>query len=179
MDKKNPPDYISCKDSYSDIVHVSQIKPNPENPNKHKPEDITSLALLLRYQGIRKPLIVSNQSGMLATGHGTLMAVIENGWEYVPVSYQDFESYEQEYAHLVADNASAQKSELDYSLINRKLEDLGPDINLDFLGIQNFTVDPLERDVNFKAKEGSKELSESEFQQFDHKCPKCQFEFND
>ncbi len=33
-------------------------------------------------------------------------------------------------------------------------------------------------DVNFKAKKGSKELDEDEFNDFDHKCPKCGFEYS-
>lgn len=35
-----------------------------------------------------------------------------------------------------------------------------------------------DREVSFTAKSGSKELSEGEFSNFDHQCPKCGFEFN-
>lgn len=38
---------------------------------------------------------------------------------------------------------------------------------------------PVEKEVTFTAKPGSKEMGEEEFQEFDHKCPKCSFEWND
>lgn len=34
-------------------------------------------------------------------------------------------------------------------------------------------------DVSFKAKVGSKELDEADFQEFDHQCPKCGFGWDD
>lgn len=33
--------------------------------------------------------------------------------------------------------------------------------------------------VEFTAKDGAKELSEDEFQKFDHTCPRCAFSYND
>ncbi len=35
------------------------------------------------------------------------------------------------------------------------------------------------KEVSFTAKIGSKELSEGDFQRFDHVCPKCNFQFSD
>lgn len=41
------------------------------------------------------------------------------------------------------------------------------------------TYFPAEKSVNFTAKDGSTEIDQSEFSQFQHKCPRCSFEFND
>lgn len=65
----------------------------------------------------------------------------------LPVIYQDFDGEESEYAHMVADNAIASWSELDLSGINSDLSDLGPDLDLDLLGIEHFTLDMAERDL--------------------------------
>lgn len=137
------PDYIKCE--YTELVSVQDIKPRENNPNKHNEAQINTLASLLMYQGIRKPLIISKLDGLLVTGHGTLEAIIKNGWGLVPVSYQDFESQEQAYAHCVADNAIARQSELDFSMINLELQNLGPDINIDLLGIKDFVLEPIEK----------------------------------
>lgn len=62
-----------------------------------------------------------------------------------------------------------------------------PDINLSFhfpeINMEGFQKSyfPKETEVNFKAKEkdGSQELDEDEFKQFDHECPKCGFQWNE
>ena len=60
--------------------------------------------------------------------------------------YQDFENEAQEYAYLTSDNAIASWSELDLSAVNDEMLDLGPDFDIDLLGIKNFTIEPLELD---------------------------------
>ena len=131
---------IRC--AYDKLVPLKNIKPNPKNPNIHSPEQIKRLAEILKYQGIRKPLIVSNQSGLLITGHGTLEAIKLNGWEKAPVSYQDFEDSDQEYAHMVADNSLASWAQLDLMQINIEVPELGPNLEISMLGLKNFQVDP-------------------------------------
>lgn len=126
---------------YDKLVPVSELKRNPKNPNKHDQSQIDRLAQILSYQGIRKPIIVSNRSGLMSTGHGTLDAIERNGWTHAPVSFQDFESEEQEYAHMVADNSIQQWSEIDLSAVNAALEMLGPETELALLGLKDFVLD--------------------------------------
>lgn len=127
------------------LVPIDEIAPNPKNRNKHSPEQIERLADIIKYQGFRAPLIVSNRTGLLVAGHGRLMAAKKLGLKQVPVMHQDFESDEQEYAAQVSDNAIASWAELDLSGINTDLSDLGPDLNIDLLGIRGFSLDPSER----------------------------------
>jgi DNA modification methylase len=63
----------------------------------------------------------------------------------VPVIFQDFESEEQAYAYMVSDNAVAAWAELDLSNINVDIQDLGPDFDIDMLGIKDFTIDVAEK----------------------------------
>lgn len=138
---------LTIRCPYDKLVPLKDIKPNPKNPNIHSPEQIKRLAEILKYQGIRKPLIVSNQSGLLITGHGTLEAIKLNGWKEAPVSYQDFEDTDQEYAHMIADNSLASWAELDLAAINSELPELGP-IDIDLLGINNFVIDVSEKETS-------------------------------
>ncbi len=151
------------------LVEVKELKPNPENPNRHSPEQINALANVFKYQGLRKPIIVSNQSGMIVTGHGTLEAIMQNGWEHAIIVKQDFDSYEQEYAHMVADNSLSNRSELDYAAINEKIIDLGPDFNLELLGIKDFNLDPDYSDFKEPDKKNDPELKIPDIKS----CPNC------
>ena len=125
------------------MVSINNLKPNPKNRNIHSPEQIERLSKILKYQGWRYPIKVSNRSGFITSGHGRLEAARLLGLVEVPVSFQDYESEEQEYADIVADNAIASWSELDFSGINTDIGDLGP-FDIDLLGIKNFKIDILE-----------------------------------
>jgi hypothetical protein len=160
-------EYIKCE--YTELVSIDKIKPDEKNPNIHNDEQINKLAGILMYQGIRKPLIVSKLNGLLVTGHGTLEAIKRNGWQLVPVSYQDFENYDQQYAHLIADNAIARQAELDFSMINFELENLGPDLNVDMLGIKDFNLDNDYSDFKEPDKKKDPELKLPDVLS----CPNC------
>lgn len=126
-----------------EMVRISEIKKHPKNNHKHKKEQIDRLVKILQYQGFRSPLVVSNLSGNLVAGHARLEAAKKLKMHSVPVTFQDFDSDEQEYAHMTADNALAkdQWAEIDLSEINAEIENLGPDFDLDMLGLKNLTID--------------------------------------
>jgi hypothetical protein len=125
------------------IEHVAtkSLKAHPKNPNRHSAEQIDRLAQLIQYQGWRLPILVSKQSGYIVSGHGRWAAAKKLKLKEVPVIYQDFMDSDQEYAFLVSDNAIASWSALDLSQINVGLQDLGPDFDLNFLGIKDFKLD--------------------------------------
>jgi len=125
-----------------EMIDIHKLKPNPKNRNRHSGDQINRLVSLIGFYGFRNPIIVSNQTGYIAAGHGRLMAAKKMGLTHVPVSYQDFDNIESEYGFGVADNAIASWAELDFSGINDDLGDLGPDLDLDMLGIQDFSLDP-------------------------------------
>lgn len=126
-------------------VPIDGLKPHPKNRNTHPPDQIKRLAEIIRYQGFRHPIIVSTLSGFIVAGHGRLEAAKELGLQRVPVHFQSFEDEDQEYAFLVSDNAIALWAELDLSGINADVGDLGPDFNLDLLGIKDFVLDMSEK----------------------------------
>ena len=126
---------------YDELVNPSHLKVHPKNRNKHPKEQIARLAEILEYQGWRWPVKVSKQSGCITAGHGRREAALLKRWEAIPVVYQDYESPEQEYADIQADNAIASWAEMDLAGINADVGDLGPNFNVDLLGIQGFTID--------------------------------------
>lgn len=132
---------------YDKLVPIKEMHPHPENTNKHPEEQITRLAEILEYQGWRYPIKVSKLSGFITSGHARLSAAIKLELKEVPVNFQDYDSEEQEYADLNADNAIALWAEIDYGAINAKLPDLGPEFNIDMLGIKDFILEPADKEA--------------------------------
>lgn len=145
------------------LVPVSELKPNQANRNKHPKEQIDRLAEIIKYQGFRNPIIVSNRTGLIVAGHGRLIAAKKLGFTEVPVTFQDFDSDEQEYAAQVSDNAIAMWAELDLSGIHKDLPCLDS-FDIDMLGIKDFQFEPT-LDTNSDSKN---KLIE---------CPKCKHKF--
>mgnify|MGYP003655856024 CR=1 FL=1 len=130
---------------YDRLVSTKELKPHPKNRNSHPKEQLERLAQILDYQGWRYPVKVSKQSGFITSGHGRLEAAKLLKLKEVPVSFQDYTDEAQEYADLTADNAIASWSELDLSGINSDMIDLGPDFDIDLLGIKDFVIEPVEK----------------------------------
>lgn len=152
---------IHCK--HDALVEPKSLKDHPKNRNKHSPDQIERLAKLYTYHGIRHPIIVSKESGFIVAGHGRKLAAMSLGVKEMPVVYQSFNSDEAEYSFIQADNAIALWAELDLSGINSDLPDFGPDFDIDFLGIKDFTIDPADKEKN---KQDQKPNEQKE-------CPHC------
>lgn len=101
---------IHCQ--YSELRSVKDLSPHPKNRNKHSDEQVDRLSKILEYQGWRYPIKISNRSGFITSGHGRLLAAKKLKLKEVPVSIQDYDSDEQEYADVQSDNAIASWAEL-------------------------------------------------------------------
>lgn len=155
---------IHCK--YDELKDPKKLIDHPKNRNKHGQDQIERLADIYKYQGIRHPIIVSRLSGCIVAGHGRKLAAIRAGVTEMPVVFQEFESAEQEYAFIQSDNAIALWADLDLSGINKDMEFLGPDFDIDMLGINNFTLDAFEKiDMINKGDENSEWVNMPEFEQ--------------
>lgn len=130
---------IHCK--YDALINPIELKEYKKNPNKHGQDQIERLAKLFTYHGIRHPIIYDPDRDCIAVGHGRRLAAIRAGIKEYPVVYQKFNSDEEFFAFVTSDNAIADWADLDLSLINAELGDLGPEFDLDMLGIRDFTVD--------------------------------------
>lgn len=150
---------------FDKLVDPQTLKNHPKNRNSHGEDQIEQLAEMYKYHGIRHPIVVSKLSDCIVAGHGRKLAAIRAGIDQMPVVYQDFESFEAEYAFIQADNAIALWSELDLKGINNDIQDLGPDFDISLLGIKDFTLDFSEKLVDKKKEKKPK------------KCPECGHEF--
>lgn len=141
----NPALKIKC--AYDKLVPIDQLKAHPKNPNTHSREQIERLAKIINYQGQRSPVVVDKKTGYIVVGHGRTDAMKKLGWKEIAVNFQEFESEDQLFAHMTADNAIAEWATLDLSAINLELENLGPDLDIDMLGLKDFVIEPLDADL--------------------------------
>ena len=126
-----------------EMIDIDLLVENPKNNNQHPPEQIERLAKIIKAQGFRNPLTVSNRSGFVIAGHGRIEAARLLGIKELPVIKQDFDNEAQEYLHMTADNEIARWATLDLDKLNLEIKDL--DIDIELLGLSKFeALDPLE-----------------------------------
>lgn len=104
---------IRC--SYTAIIPIDQIKPHPRNYNEHSSEQIDLYCEIIKEQGIRRSVTISNLSGNVTRGHGLLSACKKLDYTEIPVDYQDYDSEDQELQDIVADNELARLSRINRS----------------------------------------------------------------
>jgi DNA modification methylase len=135
--------------SHAQLVDVTELVANPRNPNKHSDKQVALLAKIIRHQGWRSPITVSNRSGFVVTGHGRLQAAILLGEQLVPVDRQDFASEADEWSHLVADNRIAELADADKSMIADLLKEIdAAGLDMDLTGFDMDALDELLAETN-------------------------------
>lgn len=121
------------------LVDIDLLMQNPKNNNVHSKDQIDRLAKLIKVHGFRVPVIVSNRTGFIVSGHGRLQAALKLGMKEIPVVYQDFESEAQEYAFLTSDNAIASWAEIDLDMVKNEILNF-EDFDIELLGLENFSI---------------------------------------
>jgi len=129
-----------------------------KNPNKHTEDDIKDMAKTLSLVGWEHPIVIVNKT--VHYGNKRTRAAKYAGFKQVPVVYRTYENKDLETITKIADNASGQRSELDLNIVNELTLDLGPDIELDVLGIKDFEPLPEDKYAN-KSDEESDHVPET------------------
>lgn len=155
------------------LVKLDDIKLNPKNRNKHPEEQIERLCKIIQETGFRRPGTISNRTKLLVCGEGRYLAARRLGLTEMPIMFQDYANAAEELADAVADNAIDKWAELDHSGIIEDVKQF-EDFDLDLLGIKNFDPEHVP-----ETKNSAGELDIDQFDNFEHQCPKCGFEWND
>lgn len=124
-------DGIPVHCAHSKLVDIATLKPHPQNPNTHPERQVKLLAKVIKLNGWRRAIVISDRSGFIVKGHGTLMAAQLAKLKEVPVDVQHYASEEEEVRDLIADNRipelSYRENKSIVSLL-QKLEAKGEDI---------------------------------------------------
>ena len=129
--------------AHSRMVDIEAMVENPRNPNKHSDKQISLLAKIIKSQGWRNPIVVSNRSGFIVKGHCRLAAARLLGVESVPVDYQDYETEAAEWADMIADNRIAELAVSDDKELRALLSELEGQIDLELTGFSGVSLEDL------------------------------------
>ena len=139
---------IEC--AFDKMVPIQELKPHPQNANKHSTEQIRLLAKIIESSGFRNPVCVSNLSGFIIKGHARLEVAKKLGMKEVPVDYQNFASPEEELSDLLADNRISELAELSIPDVREILKTL--DAAHRDLELTGFSQDDFLKMINIKQK---------------------------
>lgn len=180
------------------LVHPDSLIPYAKNAKAHSIDQIDKIANQIAGVGFTQPIVV-DQNNVIIAGHGRHQAAIKLGLQEVPIVKMTHLTDDEVIAYRIADNRVAEApwnldqlkfdlGTLDAHGFNLEMTGFSlPELG-DFLKSGLLPEDAFEPRVlgtefaDIQTKEpaqGSQELSESSFSEFEHKCPKCGFEFDD
>ena len=160
--------------SHSKLEDIVNLVPNPRNPNKHPDNQIALLAKIIRHQGWRNPIVVSDRSGFIVKGHARFQAARVLQVEQVPVDVQHYENEAMEYADLIADNRIAELAEPDMGEIKDLLQELDTGaFDMELTGFDFKAQEELM--TQFHVPDDNKPVDEEAMKETEHECPKCGF----
>lgn len=109
-----------------EMVRVDAITPYQRNPRKHPPSQIETLKKLITEFGFTIPLLLDENSGLIA-GEGRLIAAKSLGIEEVPCMTAVGWTAAQRRAYVIADNKVSMASVWDDDMLVMELGDLADD----------------------------------------------------
>ena len=165
------------------LVEVDKLQFDPNNARIHPDENLLALQHSLQTFGQPEPLVVQKNSMMVVSGNGRLSAMRAIGWQHAWVSFVDWAEDKARAYSLVA-NRTAEMAKWDLDSMHQQLQHLADSFPMDGLGFDiDETLGAAAEDSDSEDEkpsvDGAKELSKSDFEEFQHKCPRCSFEWDD
>ena len=159
---------------------IDSLKFDPANARKHDERNIKAIMDSLKMHGQRKPVVL--YSDMIVAGNGTVAAAKRLGWSEVWVNNDPFKNLKEAKAYALQDNRTAELAAWDDVVLGETLTELQEaGFDIEQIGFNDSELNSIINKESELIKEinGSKEYSEEAFQDFEHKCPKCGFEFDE
>ncbi len=163
---------------------IDRLSPYENNAKLHPDSHIEQIANSIEEFTFLDPVAV-DENGEILEGHGRLLAAKKRGDSTIPVIQVTGLSDAQKVAYRLAHNKLAMNTGFDPDMLKLDFEFLqDSDFDLGLTGFGelelSFLDDEQEEEINepYSPKSSTKEVNVDEFE-FDHKCPKCGFQYND
>ena len=171
--------------SVVEIERIDKLQPHHKNP-RHNDHAVDSIANSIKRFGFTSP-IIANKDGTILAGHTRWKSAKKLNLETVPVVYVDLSPVDAELL-MIADNKLGEKADWNTDQLSDLLTGLkeqGED--LDVLGFEDQELDSLLDVFSNQSTESfedytppnNEELNLEDFEEFDHTCPRCNFEWNE
>lgn len=128
----------------------SQLRPHPENPRNG---DTDAILVSMAQNGVYRPVFAQRSTGYILAGNHTYAAMVEAGFEQVPIVWLDVDDREARRI-LLADNRTAELGGYDEALLLQNLTALDGDL----LGT-GYTLDDLSAIEDTIARIAAEELN--------------------
>jgi len=163
---------------------IDRLSPYENNAKLHPDSHIEQIANSIEEFTFLDPVAV-DENGEILEGHGRLLAAKKRGDNTIPVIQVTGLSDAQKVAYRLAHNKLTMNTGFDPEMLKLDfefLQDSEFDLGLTGFGELelSFLDDEQEEEINepYSPKSSTKEVNVDEFE-FDHKCPKCGFQYND
>lgn len=163
---------------------IDRIIPYDKNAKLHPGTHVKRISASIEEFTFLDPIAV-DEDGIILEGHGRLKAAFEQGMGEVPVIQITGLSDAQKVAYRLAHNKLTMDTGFDPDMLKldfQFLQDEGFDWDLTGFGELelSFLDEQEDEETNepYSPKSSTQEVDVDEFK-FDHKCPKCGFEYND
>ena len=163
-----------------------ELTPYINNPKLHEEEQIEKIIKSIELTGFDQPIVVNKENNKLVIvkGHGRLEASLRLKLDKVPVVVLEVSKEVADKARLI-DNKSAEgeydieKLLSELGKFREDLEDTGYD-ELEYTKLLKTLEDELDMDDEPDNGSGNRNREiDVDSYEFDHTCPKCNFQFND
>jgi ParB-like chromosome segregation protein Spo0J len=122
---------------------VDELVPFARNARTHSDAQVAQVAALIREFGWTSPVLIDEQSGIIA-GHARVLAARKLGLAFVPSIVLNGLSDAQRRAYIIADNKVPLNADWDYALLTPELQELASEGEID-LTLTGFTKQELEK----------------------------------
>lgn len=163
---------------------IERLSPYENNAKLHPDSHIEQIANSIEEFTFLDPVAV-DENGEILEGHGRLLAAKKRGDSTIPVIQITGLTDAQKVAYRLAHNKLTMNTGFDPDMLKLDfefLQDEGFDLDLTGFGELelSFLDEQEEEEANelYSPKSSTQEVDVDEFK-FDHKCPKCGFEYND
>lgn len=157
-------------------VDIEALIPDPENARTHDDKNLAAIRGSIKQFDVVEPLVVQRRNNIVLGGNGRLEVMKAMGFKTAPVHYVDLDDKKAK-ALALALNRTAELADWNMERLREQLAEIDEP---ELIGFDEDFVkfDDDKPETKTETIDGSKELNESDFDDFDHQCPKCGFEWD-
>lgn len=148
-----------------EYLPIDEINPYPGNAKQHPIKQINQIAESIQEFGFNDPIAISN--GMIAEGHGRLLAAQQLGLDTVPVIRLDALTDEQRRAYTLIHNQLTINSGFDLEILSSELENITDidmsDFDFQIEEMENFSIDDIQQVNGYDANHDDSEYFTASF----------------